>query len=563
MMQLRSKYRVLFFLIACITLLVSFAEAQTNFSPSAFLRRCLTFEQAGDYELAAQECQSGLGIQQISNEVRLDLELTLARVYVKHGQYSRAEGSLRELSRQINTAEPLLLLAEIAYQSEEWDSARNQLHSAKGRLHTTPNSKLEGERYYLLGKLDERVGDYQAAADSYASAIGADPEEARYHLADANIRFLTGSPETAIQRLEAYLSQIQNANAGSVRPHLADIYSLLGRASWATGQLEKAGTYLGYAASNRLPAQAEMRTTDHFQRGLVFLSRGDNRTANISFQDAFASGDLLAMLLFRILPWIILLVIFIILQLLGESLVASTSTLEVVDGARAWTAQHAYRILLAALVLSLIVAFLYSLLFYKNMLAILTPIQQDNVAAVFFLSFGLSSFIISFFTLQRLGWIPLQNMLSPDPSKAGSNLPIALIVGVGLLVLTVTYLYFAPDGPGTAGFYLGYQLAQPSTVVVTLLASIFLPLAALFFHPFCQKSFSERYHPTIAMFMVACLYGLVMVAPLLLMIIIGIILAFFYHHTHSGLNVFISWAILQIGLFVLFALNHSLRILTI
>lgn len=562
MIKLRPPYRVLFFLIACIAFLPSVAEAQTNFSPSAFLRRCLTFEQAGDYELAAQECQSGLQIQQISRDVRLGLELALARVYVKSGQYSRAESSLRDLSGKINTAEPFLLLADIAFQSEEWDSARSYLNRAQGRLRSTPNSTLEGERYYLLGKLDERVGAYQNAADNYGSAIAAAPEEARYHLADANIRFLTGSPETTIQRLEAYLSQIQNANAGSVRPHLGDIYSLLGRASWATGQLEKAGTYLGYAAGNRLPAQESLRNVDQFQRGLVFLSRNDSRTANQSFQKAFASGELLSKFFFRILPWIILLVIFVILQLLGESLVASTSTLEVVDGARAWTAQHAYRILLASVALSIIIAFVYSLLFYQNILAILTPIQQDNVAAVFFLSFGLSSFIISFFTLQRLGWIPLQNMFNPDPSKAGANLPIALVVGIGLLVLTVAYLYYAPDGPGTAGFYLSYQLAQPSTVVVTLLASIFLPLAALFFHPFCQKSFSERYHPTIAMFMIACLYGLVMVAPLLLMVIIGIILAFFYHQTHSGLNVFISWAILQIGLFVLFALNHSLRILT-
>lgn len=527
-----------------------------NFSAAEYLRRCLAFEQASDFAAAEQACISAEQLE--ANN--LDIELALARVRAKLGAYSQARSSLNDLTSKINSAEPFLLLAEIALFQESWDEARSYLNRAESRLRSNPNPVFEGNRYYYLGQLDEREGRYSEAFSNYARAIATVPNEPRYRLAQAELSFLSNSPKVS-EQLEAYLLQMHGVEDAEtlLLPYRAEIYSLLGKDAWQKGEWKQASRYLGAAASNRSNNEQEARDIDNWQRGLVFLRLGDSRSANLSFREAFASGALLSKIFFNLLPWLVLLILFVGLQLFGESLVASTSTLEVVEGARAWTAQHAYTILGISLLTSLLATAGYSLLVYNNILAVFTPMQGTNVIAFFYICLSLIALLLSLILLQRLGWLPVQRILKPDSSQKDSRLSIAIMVGVGLVALTVAYLYFAPDRPGLSGFYLDYQRIRPLTV----LASFFLPLLALFLHTICQKSFAERYNTTIAVSMVACLYALLMVAPLVLMLLVGLALAFFFLKTHSGLNVLLAWWIYQLGLLLLFSASAGLRILTL
>ncbi|HRP47304.1 MAG TPA: tetratricopeptide repeat protein, partial [Trueperaceae bacterium] len=213
---------------AFIILGAGIAHAQ-SFDENRYYQQCLRFEAGGVLETARQACLNAL---QVKPDFA-DAELALARIELDLGDVSSAENRLRRVLNRVNTAEPLVLLAEAALASQRPGDAEAQLQAAEARLATQGNLELEGRVSFLRGRIMQSQGRFREALGAYDAAILGNPLDVNYRLADAGLRLRLGEAASAGQQLQSYLTL-----TGDDRN--ADVRSLLGRAQWAQGELEAA-----------------------------------------------------------------------------------------------------------------------------------------------------------------------------------------------------------------------------------------------------------------------------------------------------------------------------------
>ena len=504
------------------------AFSQARFNAGTYYNQCLRFEAGGDLETARESCRNAL---QIDSEFH-EAALALSRIEVALGSLSAAESRLLALREQELGAEPFVLLAEIAFAGQRFTDAEGYLRQASDRLAEQYNRELDGRRQFLAGRIAERLGEAAEALSRYEAAIAADSLRANYRLHAATLRFRLGDLAGARSEIEEYWRFTgDNANA--------DMRALLARTKWASGNLEGAARDFEAAIGARGSRDTKGLANDLRDLVLVYYGQGDFHSGEIAFRSALRRGDLLSHILSATLAWLLVLVGLLAVHLLGESRIESTSGLEFVDGPEPWTVGDVYLTLAASLGVAAFAALLYGNLMFGNYLAILTPVQGDDVRALFLAVLAVMTALLTLWRVKKNGWQPVEALLGNS-----SGTPVAVLAGFGMLALVVGAFLYAPDWPWLRGFYLDVTRLTPLIVI----AIVVVPLSELFFRGFALPALSRRYTPALGVAMSAALFALVLGAPVLLLLIMGLALSEVYRRTQSGLTPLLAMLILHMGL---------------
>ncbi len=522
------------------TTLGTTSVAQT-FNADAYYQQCLRFETGGDLETAKQSCLNAIQI----NPDFTDARLALGRIDRELGNLSEAASRLESVVGSVDSAEPYILLAEIAIAQERYVSAESYLRQAESRLNARFNSEFDARRRYLSGLLAEMRGDFDEALESYQAAIAADSLETAYRLADASLRFQLGEAGAVVRELESYQSFI-GASGG------ADLLALLARARWAMGDYEGAANAFESSLAIRSAREGDALQRDLRDRMLVYFGQGDFRSGGLALQAAIERGNFLPLMLGAILPWLVLLLLLLALHLVGESMVDTTNTLEIVEGPRPWTVGQVYNTLFTSAFIVIIATLGYGFVRYQNFLALLTPIQSADVRAFFFTAISLLLAFLAYRQVQTNGWKPVEVLFG-----SSSNVPIGIGVGIALLAGIVAYKVYVPEAPWSqsSGFYLGFAQLTPLFIA----AVVAIPLAEVYFRAFVIPPLSRRYNPGVSVAISGVLYGLVLGVPLLLVVLIGAALGEVFRRYEDGITLLVAQLVVHLGLVLGITFNDWMR----
>jgi membrane protease YdiL (CAAX protease family)/Tfp pilus assembly protein PilF len=515
--------------LAVLLLVLSSVPSATaqGFSASRFHEQCLRFEAGGDLDSARESCLNALK----ADPDLTGAQLAAARINLALGNLGDAEQQLLRVRNAIGTAEPLILLAEIAALQHRLDEAEGFLASADTLLARDYNNELAARQSFLAGEVALQRGEFQQALGEYRQAISSEPLVTRYYLAAARVLLELGLPEAAVAELESF-----RLASGEQGP--AEFHALLGRALWAAGQLPLAASELETAAVLRGGRQAAAQAADLRTLALIYYGQGDLTRGNLALQDAMKQGNLLNLISGNPLLWLLLLLVIAGSHLIGESRVA-TSTTASAEGLRLWTIGQAYQILIAAVITGLAAAYLYGAFVFNNYLAFLTPLQSADTLAVFLITFTLIAVAGAWRRVRLSNQDPVEKLFGRSDQLLGG-------IGLGILLLAITLLYlgFLPRGGLYGAFY--FNLNQLTVPVVVAL--IVVPFSELFFRAFALPPLMQRYGGTTAIIISAGLYALVLGTPVLLLVALGAILAAAFRSTGSGLLVFVAQLTLHAGL---------------
>jgi membrane protease YdiL (CAAX protease family)/Tfp pilus assembly protein PilF len=526
-------------LLALAGTLPARAQNGLGFNADTYYQQCLRFEAGGDLETARSSCLNALQI----NPDLPDAALALSRIEVELGRFDDAQSRLEKLKNKTGSAEPYLLLAQIALHESRYGEMEGLLHIADARLQGHYNSQFAAERSYLAAQLAQHRGDYKEALITYQTAISIDSLNPSYPQAAAGLHLKLGHPQAAVSTLEAY--QNLTGKRGS-----AAMLALLGHAEWASGNLTGAAQALELALNT--PATTEALDLGGNLRALtaVYYGQGAYRSGALALNDSLRRGNLLSFLLGHSLLWLLLLLLLCALHLLGESRIATSSSLEIVEGPQLWSVGQVYTVLIGALVVAAAAAVVYGEVRYHNFLAFLTPVQEGEVRALFLLVLAALLLLLALRRVKKNGWEPLERLLG-----ASGDAPLGFGLGLALLVITGLYLVLIPHVPWLQGFYLNYLHLTPLLIA----AAIALPLAELFFRAFVIPPLRQRYGAGIALWISSLLYALVLGAPWLLLLIFGFILGRVYENRRDGFVPMLAQLVLSLGLILGVALSGWVR----
>ena len=449
--------------------LSAFSFAQSGrFNANTYYGQCLRFEAGGDLETARQSCLNALSV-----DPRLgDAALALARIDVALGNLEEAETRLSGLTTAPGTgssAEPYVLLAEIALRGKRYSEAQGFLDDASARLAGRYNRALDGRRNFLAGRLAEARGEVAAALEHYGAAIRADGLEAPYRLADAELRYKLGDLAGAAGELASF-----ERLTGEKNPK---VYALLGHVAWAMSDLEGAAEALDTAIILRGSSAREATQRDLRDLALIYYAQGDVRNGNRALREADNPFGLFS----QNLLWLLLLAALLALHLVGESRIGAGSSLELREGPEPWTVGQVYLTLLTALSVAGVGTALYGTLRFGNPLAFVTPVQMGEARALFFALLALVLVGLALWRVRANGWRPLETLMGGGVEgganyRAGSVMAIHSVstgaatgtggastgVGTGLLVLGLVLAaqVYAPWRPFW-GFYLDLSRFTP------------------------------------------------------------------------------------------------------
>lgn len=526
-------------LIVLVLTLANSASAQ-SFDENRYYQQCLRFEAGGDLETARQACLNALQVRPDF----ADAELALARIELGLGEVASAENRLRKVKGRIGTAEPLVLLAQAALESQRPGDAEAYLQDAESLLARQGNLELEGRVAFLRGRIVQSQGRFREALDAYEAAILGNPLDVGYRLADASLRLRLGEAASAEQQLQRYLSLTGDDRNPEVR-------SLLGHAQWAQGELEAANGNLATAHQLRGARNVAAQARDLRALSLIAYARGDLDAGGLALRESLKRENLTSLLQGNTLIWLLLLLLLVGVHLIGESRIASSSTLEVIEGPRDWSVGQVYGSLVTALLVALFVTVIYGLVRYENALAFLTPSLGGETRALFLLTLSTLLALLAWRRVQANGFDALETLLG-DARYAGQG----VVWGLLFLAATLAYLHYFSN-PSLGGFYLDLVRASPLVVA----AAILIPLAEIYFRPFVMTPLTRRYDGTIAMLGSALLYSLTFGAPLVLLFPIGLVLADAYRRRRCGWEVLVAQLTFHFGLLAAALLSPWVRAL--
>ncbi len=514
-------------LLTAVVLGAGVANAQ-GFDENRYFQQCLRFEAGGDLETAQQACLNALQVRPNFPEA----ELALARIEIALGNPGSAEQRLRRVRNTITTAEPLVLLAEAALASDRPGDAEAFLQEARSRLAQQSNVELQGRVNFLAGRVMESQGRYGPALDDYAAAIASDALNVNYRLADAELRLRLRDPASAAQQLNSYMALTGDDRNASVR-------SLLGRALWSQGQLDAAAGNLATAHQLRGARNVGAQAQDLRALALLSYAEGDLSAGGLALRESLKRENFSGFLAGNTLLWLLLLLFLVGVHLVGESRIATSTSLEVVEGAQPWSVGQVYGTLFASLLIALLVTVVYGLVRYGNPVALLATGMNGEAAALFMLTTAVMLALLSWRRVQANGFDALEMLLGD-----ARYVPNGIGWGLLFLVATIAYLHFLPFDGALGGWYLDYLQATPLVVAAALL----VPLAELYFRPFLMTPFVRRYDNLIATAASGVLYALLFGTPIILLLFFGWLLADSYRRRRSGWEPLAAQLTLHLGL---------------
>jgi tetratricopeptide (TPR) repeat protein len=495
--------------------LISCAFAQST-SANMYYQQCLRLEAIGDLTNARQSCLNAL---EVDNSMT-NASLALARVDLALG----------------NVAETSLLSGRV-------DEAESHLATARLRLAENFNNQLESRLNYLTGRLDEVRSDYQRALINYRNAIISDGLDIRYRMTLANLLFRLGDLPGARAELEDY----QQFTGNTRNPELL---SLLGHVKWSQGDFNGAINDLETAVTLRGSRNPEAQSADLFALARIYYGQGDIRLGAQAFRAALREGSILLNVLRSSLFWLLSLVVLLAVHLIGESRFTASTTLVADDGPAMWSMTHVYSALFVSVILGAVIAFVYGLWRYDNYLAIITPVQSADTQALFLAITALFLTGFAFFRVRQFGWDPAEVLLG-----VVDHIPLGIVTGLGMLALAIGFQYFVGQNFFFSGFYLSTAQLTPTVAAAALL----LPLSELFFRAFLIPPLKKRYDALFAVIISALLYGLLLGAPVVLLLAFGYLLATVFIRTNSGINTVVASLVFHLGLLVAIAFIPFVR----
>lgn len=456
--------------------LAPFALAQ---GAEEYFARCARLYGQGALDSAQATCELAL----VSDpEHRPSLRL-LARIHLERGELAQAESYLERLG-----------------EDPEGALLRARLLLRKGRPKEVLQLSLPpGPEARLLQALAlEKLGRLEAAL---ALAQGLPPTpEARLLL--TRLHLALGRPEEGLAHLGSSLEE---------EVERGRLLFLVGQPGQAIPLLEGALPKL----SGRPDLQAKALST----LALAYLGQGNLEQGWDALRQLSQMENLPARFLARAWPWFLVLLVFLVLVLLGESRIEPLRTLEVVEDPLPGPGSL-YLLVLGALLLALGFALFLGKTLFSNALALLTPYQQQALLPSFYLTYGLLLFL-GLFLWQRKRLPPL---LGPWGSWVEG-------FWVGPALVLLLFLYGWVRGP------LGF-----STLPLNLLTFLGLALMEPFFRGLAPWVLKERYRD-LAPHLSALLFALAVPGPTPLLLLLGAGLLWAKERAGSVLGVALGWVV--------------------
>ncbi|MBB6097140.1 tetratricopeptide (TPR) repeat protein [Deinobacterium chartae] len=486
-------------LLRCLVALglvwVGMAEAQS------YTQQCRSFLDSGDLESAQGACQ--LATTYHANDLAA-WQLT-ARVRIAQGNVMAAEEALDRAQKLApDSQENLLLSAELAYLKGNYAEALQQAE----RLEFNSQRKL-----LVQARASARLGRDEAAIATYRELVKNHPGDNAARIEYSNLLLHT-RPEQALEVLKA-----------ATRP-TPELIAQTGYLEWALASPNAVAT-LERALTNPRALEPQLRERALIALSLAYYGSGQLSEGNLVLSQLAQTINLYGRLLELALPYLIVILVLLLLHLWGESRIEPLSTLEFEEGARPWTVASFYRVGLIALFAALVIASAVGAALYGNLLALLTPIQQDRVIPVFFASFSLLLAGLSWQNTRALGWQPRVVLIGPT-RDLGSGVLMGLVVAAA----TLAYAYFTHPFSFP---WSGHFLLPVSPTPWMLLTALTVPLAEIFFRAYAFFPLEKRYGTALASVIVILLLPLQLLIPLPLLLLESALWLWMTHRTHSTL----------------------------
>ena len=505
------------------------------FSADRYLEECLRFEAGGDLGTARGSCLNAL-------EVRpglVEAQLALARIEFGLGELASAESRLNRIRGQVAGAEPVVLLAEIAFASERIDEAAAQTAAARTLL---AGLALRARVAFLDGRIAEARGEIDAALAAYAEAVAADGLALPYRLASAELRYRLGDLDGALGELRAF----ESLSGGALD---ADVKALIGRTLWAQGASAEAAGQIETALALRTLRDTSAQAADLRALAILYFGQGDVAGGGLALREALRRGNLIEQFDGNTMLWLLVVTILLAIHLVGEArhggMVAPAA-----EGPKPWSLGQAYGILLTSVLVGGSASIVYGVLVHDNLLVLLTPYQQHEARSVYLIVFAATVALLSWWRVRRNGWDAGERLLGRSDGVLSGVLVGALLYG-GFLA----YLLYVPRGGVAGPFFL--DLATLTPLRVAALAAI--PLAEPFFRGVLRPAASQRYGGPLAVAVVGLVWALTFATPLLALVPAGLALAEIDRRRPNGLAATTALWVAWLGIAATVAVSPFVR----
>lgn len=486
-------------------LLAGSVQAQTQNSQtsslgnttSSYTVQCANFYRAKDYLSARGQCQ--LAATDNPQDARAWQLLTASALALE--DYSTATRALTQAQSLAGSQDETRLL------EAELNLAQNSFEAA---LSVSDSVRQNSQRKLMVrAKALDALERKAEAIEAYRLVLSYFPTDDAARVALAQ-RLLEQQPDEALIVLERGTGQS------------ADLLAQQGYTEWAKGEGQKAiltlEKSLDLAAQNPRTLSPEQRVRALTALSMAYYGAGEFGEGNLVLQQLGENYNLLGHLLEFFIPFLLPLLLLLLLHLFGESRIEPLTTLEFDEGQRPWTVSSVYRILLVSLLGGLVMSMVYGSALYSNLLALWTPLQRNEALPIFYFTFAMLVFALTWQSLRSQGWKPNTLLFAPYLPQ---NLSLGILTGIAWAFVSVLYANLTRSLPQPwNGYFLPLEL--PSFWLIFALLA--LPLTEPFWRAYAFTPLEKRYERPIAVGILVCLYGLIFGVPLPLMLLEGALL---------------------------------------
>lgn len=458
-----------------------------------YYRQCVSLLNQGAPESARATCELAL----VMDNSHLPSLKLVAGIHLNQGRLAEAKPYLDRLaSLAPGDPEVRLLLSREKLLERKPKEALDLLLDLPGE----EAALRKGQALEALGRYEDALARYRSATTLAEARIGAARLSLRLGRPDDGLGLLGSTPKEAVLKAELLR---------------------------ATGRLPEAAEL----AETNLPLidptdpdySRSLRTLALTYYGLGNFSQGGLVLRQLSSRESILNAVLV-----QTWPYLLVLLLYLGLLLLGESRIEPMRTVEMVSNLRIGAGTLHLWLAAAILASGLVAAWLGQSL-YNNWLAMVTPVQAALIQPVFFLVLGMLALLAVY---RRAGAASLN--LGPS-----TNWIEGAWAGLVLVVLLLVY---------------GFIRRSLGLLEMPLLYPAFLGLACL--EPVIRgagaASLKDRYRD-LALYMVPLLSGLAMPGPTLYFVAAGIFLSWLARRTGGTLAGTVAWVFA--GLVVTLAAN--------
>ncbi len=421
----------------------------------------------------------------------------------------------------------LRLLARIALEENNPDAAQPFLQKLLQASPRDPEVALLEARYLLLlGRPADALARLPGGLSTEAVLLRAQVYEAlgRYEEAYDTFRRVTASEEARLgaARLAERLGRPQEAlgllgNSAKEQLARARLMWLLGDTRAAAEALEEVLPRLG-------PLEADYTRTLGLL-AMVYYGLGEFDKGALVLRQLSSRISLPGNLLSKIWPWLVVLLLYLVLLLYGESRIEPMRTVEI-SAERRYGPGSIHLWLLLSLLLAGLAAVGIGQVLYQNLLALFTPYQGQVVRPVFYVLLGTCALLIAYAGVGREGMV---QALGPRSSWVEGTW-----AGLVLLALLGVYAYIARP-LGLSGLGPMYPAFFGLALLELVVRGVGYPM------------FKERYKE-LSVFMIPALFALAIPGPTVYFLMASLFLGWLYMRTKGVLAGAVAWVLVGLVL---------------